>query len=411
MILSFCGPSGSGKSTLLKEVKKNAFFSDKKIYFRKEDDFIFIHLGKLLFGNKIFSDYKRVKFFEKKFSTRLSLFSILVTIFYPLLIYIEFLYEYLYYEIFFNRKILLRDRYIYDYLVTIKDILGIQNPLVESSFKAFPKPSLLFYVKIDRETALQRNKNNVSNKITAKQSFHTHILNSYDQIAKTKKILVLDNTKPLQESIKDMNRHINNWIKLSLIKTVAIIGLDGSGKSTLSVSLKEYLDQLNIDSAIVHFYHDNLLYKFLKILGFFSDSQNTTQKTIPSRSKPAIWGFLTWIDSYIQYAYARTRYNRRLIIFDRYFYDYLVSFKFLNIKGISILRKTIPSPTIAIWVACEPQTALRRKPENSLDFFVSGYESYKEIAKKYKMNIVDSTAGNWEEIFEQVLDILTKKYI
>lgn len=409
MIVALFGPSGSGKSTLLKKIKCFSEFADKNVAVKKEDDFISIRFLKSIFGHKPFSNYKKIKFFEKKPTGQYELFSFLVQFFYPFFVYIEFFFEYLYYEVFFRKKILLRDRYIYDYFVTFKDILKINSWIIRFFYISFPKPSLLFYLSIDKETALKRNKNNIPNKITTKESFHAGVLNTYEQMAQIKNILTIDNNKSLQKATLDLNFHISNRMAFTRIKSLAIIGLDGSGKSTLSNALCDYASQLNLKCKIVHFYHDNLLYKFLKNFGFFRDTDVMISTARVKKDKTILWAFLTWIDSYVQYLYARLLYGRGLIIFDRYFYDYLVSFKYLNIKRISILKQTIPPIAYSIWVSCDPRIALGRKPENTLDFFVSGYYSYKELAQEYDMKIIDSTKGNWKKLFEEVLSSISKK--
>ncbi len=398
MIIAFFGPSGSGKSTLLKEVKNFSEFSGKNVAIKKEDDFISIRLLRSLLGKKMFSDYKRIKFFEKNPTAQLTFFSFLVQLFYPLFVYIEFLCEYLYYEILFRREILMRDRYIYDYFVTFKDMLKIKNWLVELLYCGFPKPTLIFYLSIDENTSIKRNKNNVPNKITSKQSFHEQVLKTYSQIAKANDILTIDTSDSLETSVRKIKFHVEAWTKLSKIKSIAIIGLDGSGKSTLARGICDYANQLGVSCKVTHFYHDNLIFKFLKILGFFR-SPTIGIPTNIKREKTSLWAFLTWIDSYIQYLFVKLIFGENLIIFDRFFYDYLVSFKYLNIKGLDILKKTVPFTSYNILLSCDPMIAFKRKPENTLDFFVSGSNNYKKIANEYNMRIIDSSSGDWDQVF------------
>lgn len=410
MIVAFFGPSSSGKSTLLKEIKKKSFFSGKKTVLKREDDFITIFTLKRILGYKLFSDYKRVKFFEKKSTGSLKIFSLLVHFFYPILVYLEFFFEYLYYEILFKKKILMRERYIYDYLVTFKDILKISNRLLDFFYKMFPKPSLLFFVSINKETAMKRNKNNIPNKITAKESFQINVLKLYSEIAKAKNILTIDNNGPLKKSLEKIKFHICAQNKLLKIRSIAISGLDGSGKTALSRAICNYAAQLNVKCKVVHFYHDNMVYKFLKTLGFFKTSSDSIPKEFIKRKKTSLWAFLTWIDSYLQYLFAMIFFSKNLIIFDRYFYDYLITFKYHNVKGIQVFEKIIPPVGYKLLVACDPAVALKRKPENTVDFFVLGSKGYTQLAKTYNMKVIDSTSRTNEAIFKQfIYDIVNNE--
>lgn len=408
MIVAFCGPSGSGKSTLLKEVKKFTIFSDKKVIIKREDNFLTIHLLRQIFGNKLFSDYKRVKFFEKKASFHLKIFSLFVSFFYPLFVYVEFLLEYLYYEVLFKEKVLMRDRYIYDYLVTFKTILKIYGKPMSFFYETFPHPSLIFFVDINKKTAIKRNKNNVSGKITSKESFQIDVLESYAKIAGGGEVLLIDNNKSLEHAVQKIKSYTTIYYALSKTRSIAIVGLDGSGKSTFAKTISTYANQLNIRCATIHFYHDNLLFKFLKLLGFFREDTYVIPKTNSKRKKTSLWAFLTWIDSYTQYLFALLCYRNNLIIFDRYFYDYLVTFHYLKIKGISLFKKTIPSVDYAFLFACDPKIALKRKPENTLDFFVSGSNSYNKIANEYNMQVIDTSSNNWSRVFEKFINHIAR---
>lgn len=408
MIIAFCGPSSSGKSTLLKEVKKFTVFSDKEVLIRREDDFITIRVLKRIFGNKPFSDYKRVKFFEKKVPLHLKIFSLFVHFFYPLFVYIEFLWEYLYYEVLCKEKVLMRDRYIYDYLVTFKDILKIYSRPMDIFYQTFPKPSLLFFVSINKETAMKRNKNNVLGKITAKELFHIDVLQSYAKLAKAKNIVSIDNTGPLEESINKVKFHIEAQSALSKIRSIAISGLDGAGKTTLASSICNYASQLHVQCKVIHFYHDNILFKLLKALGFFRESNNSKPKEFIKRKKTLPWALLTWADSYMQYLFTMLFYRRNLIIFDRYFYDYLVTFNYLGIRGIPFFKKTIPFVDYSVLLTCKPKVAFTRKPENTLDFFVLGSKTYSKLAKEYRMKIIDTSSNTNHVVFEELMSSIVQ---
>lgn len=401
MIIALCGTSAAGKSFLIKNLRKSELFSGKSVFIKKEDQFFLSDFLKRLGFRGLVSEYKDTVFFKKKPSMRQRIFSWFVPFVYPTIIYLEFLSDFVYYEVLFKDKILIRDRYIYDYIVTLKDVLGTYNRATAYFFERFFRPSLLFFLSINLETAIRRNKNNVKGKITASQDFHKRVINSYDSLAKRYDALLIDTNKSPDNSLREIEKHIKIRENLSMYKSFAIIGPDGSGKTTLIKLFSSYLKKLNLEYNIIHFYHENIVYKILKKFGY-DDTESVPASVVYKRSRvhalkkrergtPFLLALFRFTDSLIQY-YSAVFLNRKsLIIFDRFFYDYLVSFEFLNVSKREIFKSWIPRVNKVFLLIADPAIAYKRKPENDLESFAETSGIYKKIARDYKIPFTDTT--------------------
>lgn len=417
MIITFSGTSGSGKSTLIKQIKKSRIFKGKKVILRKEDNFYIIKLLKYLLGNNIFSQYKEEKYFKKDMnSISYKFFSILTYIFYPAIVYIEFLAEYIKYEILFRDTVLIIDKFIYDHAVNFKNILGIDNKLVEWLYNRFPRPYLSFLIDINLANAyLKRNKNNIPGKVTAKRSLHRNILTHYDKIAKRHNLIIVDNNGDLKNTIERIYLHIYNKDKLINAEKIAISGLDGSGKTTTVNMLAKYADSLNVKYKIAHFVHSNLLYKVLLALRYYkiNEPKNILYKRSRAHSArerinktPFVMAFLRFFDSYIQYLFYVLINRNKLIIFDRFFYDYLVSFEYLDIKPRSFFNRLVPKIKNRFLFSASPIVLYRRKPERIKAFFVECHQIYLKVAREQNVKIISTDDKEPDQVLNELMKMI-----
>ena len=209
MIIALIGPSGSGKTTIINNLKNWNYFKNKKVIIRKEDDFKIIRLAKFILGDKIFTEYKEQKFFIKDSkSIKSTLFSWVVYWFYPLAIYCEFLWTYFLYSTIWNNRVLLCDRYIYDYLVTLEEMLDIHNPVARFLIYRFPKPYSIFYLSINKDTSLTRNKDNIEGKITSSIILHESVIKKYNDLVRRLKILTIKNDNNILHTLSEIKDYI-----------------------------------------------------------------------------------------------------------------------------------------------------------------------------------------------------------
>lgn len=415
MIISFSGSSGSGKSTIIAEIKQKAFFSGKNVIIREEDNFLVIKLFKYLLGSDLFSKYKEEKYFKKRYrNISYKLFSMLTYITYPIAVYIEFLAQYVKYEVVFKDTILIIDKFIYDHAVNFKNILGIDEKWVEWLYNYFPKPYLSFLININLTNAyLKRNKNNIPGKVTSERLLHKNILTHYSKIAEKQNLIVIDNNGDLKDAVKRVYDHIVNKNKLLNARRIAICGLDGSGKTTAANMLAKYATSLNIKCKIVHFVHNNLLYRLLLTLGYYNTDESKNILYKRSRAHSArerihktsfIMAFLRFFDSYIQYLFYVLINRNKLIIFDRFFYDYLVSFEYLNIRWRFLFKRFVPKVKNKFLFSVSPAISYRRKPERVKAFFIECHQIYLNMARERHIKIINTDNKSPDRILQEMIE-------
>ena len=413
MIIAFSGVSGAGKSSLMERVNSLDLFGKEDVCVKEEDRFFFVDLAKNLLGEGIFSNYKDHKFYES--SGRKSIWNIMFTVFssvlYPIAIYVDYLWDYVYYELLYSKKVLFRDRYIYDYSITLDEVLGIRSRVFRFLFENFPRPYLLFYIKVGEKTAISRNKNKDAGMTVSEDAFQKKLVRAYDRFFDDGRFVVISGEMKIQKAVKIAEKYLLNKAKLLNIHTLSISGLDGSGKSTLARGLDDYCRQIGRRVKIVHFYHDNLVYKVLKFLGIvkvvIDDEQMRKNRArasvIREKGKPFLWALATFIDSSLQSLVAKLAWPRSLIIYDRYLYDYYVSFEFLDIWWREFFWSFIFQVDKAFLMAIDADKAYDRKPENIREFFIEGERKYKIMAKKWDLEVIRVGEKEKEEILEEVL--------
>lgn len=400
MIIAFTGTSGSGKTTVIDRLKKWDFLKRKKLVAKNEDDFLTFKVIKFFLGDKLFTKYKEGKFFnQKEASVGSRLFSFLVYWFYPLVIYFEFLWLHLVYSMIFKNRVLLSDRYIYDYIVTFKEVLNIYNPVVKILLENFPKPHLCFYLKISKKVAFERNKNSIEGKITALPSHHEKVVGEYDRLALKHKLLTVSGESNVQHEAEEVKHYIYAKSKLSVVRSISISGIDGAGKTTACKSLNELANNVGIPSKVVHFYHVSIWHKLFKNPG----CSQTKAKIQANRS--FLWALLTFIDSYMQYFYFRTKNATSLVIFDRYFYDYSVSFEYRKVPHHEFFNKLIIRFGKSIVLLIDPVEARKRTPDDlPIEYFNNTHALYAEMAREQKLSVIQVNEKKPGEIVEGIIE-------
>lgn len=403
MIIALVGPSGSGKSTIINYLQKCELLKTRNVVIRKEDDFFIIKLLKLILGDKPFSDYKQEKFFDKKSqSLKSKIFSQGVYWFYPLAIYCEFIWIYILYSIIWKNRILLSDRYIYDYLITFEEMLGIRSYFVRLLITHFPKPYLSFYLKISKKTSLSRNKDNIEGKITSRSNLHDNVLRGYNGIVSKLRIMVISSEQALLDTQNEIGYYIHAKEKLSKIKSLSISGIDGSGKSTICKNLGSLCEQLGISFHTINLYHRPILYKLLSNLEVKYNKSTSGLKIQSKRS--FFWALSTFIDSYIQFLFVRIINLNSLVIFDRYFYDYLVSFEYRKVVHFEVFKNLIPKVNRSFVLTIKPEKAYSRATDGlAKKYFQDLHDLYTKITDEQDLILIHVDDKSPKEVLGEIL--------
>lgn len=156
---------------------------------------------------------------------------------------------------------------------------------------------------------------------------------------------------------------------------LVLIGPDGSGKSTISGKLRPLLQPLFTDTR---YYHGHfMILPRLRDLGRLAGFNLATEDEEAPSGQPAskradfgLWRSLLYLCYYgLDYilgypAIFRARGKGELVIFDRYFYDYLIQARLSAPPWLIILvMRLIPTPDVIIYLKNDPAVIFSRKPE------------------------------------------------
>lgn len=414
MIISFSGASGSGKSRVIDELKKHDFFQGKAVKVKKEDDFFLINYSKKVLGEFSFEEYKNARLYDKK--PKSTLFSIIVYFFYPLVVFFDYLIYYLYYEVLFKDKVLLCDRYVYDYLVTFKYNLAIDNFFNRVLLFNVPRPYSSFLLDISVDTAVSRNKNLDSGSITLSREFHSNVIEYYREIADRKNTFVVKNEdKTVPELIDEVVRAIKVREFFNSNKRIALCGIDGSGKTTLANKIQDYLSKLGVKSRVIHFYNEPVLFKLLKKfrlntnLRLFRDESLQPKEGAKQNRRPLWWALLYYLDSLTQYLFVELFYFNKVLVYDRFFMDYVVSFEYYKVPHRKFFSKFSPRLNNTLFLNGDPVDFFERKPEKTLDFYRELLKIYSKYSKEFNLIIVDVDKKSKDEVLDEFLRLIQEK--
>ena len=186
---------------------------------------------------------------------------------------------------------------------------------------------------------------------------------------------------------------------------ITFSGLDGSGKSTLAECLRESLEMRNQRVAVFHMYYDVGLLACARALvkriggregGPEAERAHAPRaggrRTVKARLKYA----LAWNKSlrlcvypfdlviFLCYRLYVERVRGRVLIMDRYFYDTLVDVAEGGRKsrGVRLLSRLTPQPTVPVLVDISPEEAFARKGEHSVDYLSRRRLSYQKLFPK-----------------------------
>ena len=201
---------------------------------------------------------------------------------------------------------------------------------------------------------------------------------------------------------------------------LVFIGPDGSGKTTLANALinseiKRFFQKKTYFHA--HFPYLPELKRFLFWRG--SNIKSSPLPVSPSPFNlfratiyPLYYGFNHFLGHLLVW---KTRYYGGLMIFDRYFYDYLLLKQFLNCPRFIIfsIAKLLPRPDAVIYLKSDPELIHKRKPELSVSEIERQQKICDNMIDKFARTYVIQTSVPPEEAVAHieaiVLDLLQEK--
>jgi thymidylate kinase len=199
-------------------------------------------------------------------------------------------------------------------------------------------------------------------------------------------------------------------------KFIVFVGPDGSGKtSTIEEIKKRAIPELYTDSFYFHG-QVSFLPELKKLKSFFKKDKNIFVKTKINKDEPIQsiknvklkYVYCTYYAINQLFLYPTLlilKWRNRIIIGDRYFYDYYYQngFNWKSVRYLNFLTRCIPKPDITVVLRNNPDTIYKRKPEIS----VSEIERQIKLISQYKERFYNvqeiTTNSSIEDISRQII--------
>lgn len=410
MIIAFIGNDGSGKSTLMNSFSKKIRDRNESVICLPEFNYPLINLLRRIGGEQTNKTQERIQTSDSSPSF------ILMTL--PYVMLVESTLQIMYYKLFHRKTVVLKDRCSYDYIATWREV-GTATRLVEFLYRHSVKPDFTLYISTSPSLAKSRRAAQTDQKDSGKTlDFYIEKKKIYDRLYDEHAITLVENNGNMTESLERVDFLVSLKISFKKIRTIAISGLDGAGKSTTMEHLSNFLDTIHTPHRVVHFYYNYTLLKIVRSL-FGHKAQNESVKNELSiknekqsleKGKGRWWHYLVITDALIQYWFYRLFNPHKVILFDRFFPDYFVSFDFLNIKyNRESLSRLLPKPDIYFLQIADYKILHSRKPEHTLDFFKICYEKYEHFSVEYELYTLDSSTDGPTVLVNKLLEIIRER--
>lgn len=199
---------------------------------------------------------------------------------------------------------------------------------------------------------------------------------------------------------------------------VAFLGTDGSGKSTLVQETARVLGPAFRAEADVWHLRPGLLPQLDRVVHLGRATQGPTDWAVPHRAPPSgrllsnlrvAWYALDYWIGYLVRILPRRR-RRRVVLFDRYFYDYLVDpLRFRVRPGTWLVRALaplVPRPDAVIVLSADVDTIRVRKRELERAECARQIQAYEALAAAGGRFHLVRTDGSPREAVGSILDAL-----
>jgi len=181
------------------------------------------------------------------------------------------------------------------------------------------------------------------------------------------------------------------------------MGIDGSGKTTVAMSLRESLNSAGISCTYLWCGwrgFESWLFKPFAAQTKYAMARRGNEEGIASvHDKIPFFDFLTWVDYFIRVcpALIASLLKNTIVIADRYVYDLileLLSDGSKSYRFVVWLLKLFPEPTIVFYIKVPPELAFARKDDiPSLEFLYERDEAKQRLLKELSVDQVVTLDG------------------
>lgn len=199
---------------------------------------------------------------------------------------------------------------------------------------------------------------------------------------------------------------------------IGFMGFDGTGKTTTCSLVKEKLSLSYSGICAVSGFDHLFLQKLKNVLGMCR-LQSTYDSGKSSTSKRThlfkVWPIVVFIECWLSFLYFKFFCKSPIVFFDRYFYDWLVSFEKLGYSSVLtrfLFLKCLPNPDLGLVFIADPKIAYERKKHDHLDplsEYSKQFSRYIRLAQARGFTLVDTSRLPAEHISRDVVAMILKK--
>ena len=202
---------------------------------------------------------------------------------------------------------------------------------------------------------------------------------------------------------------------------IAVLGTDGSGKSTIINAITPIINEAFHKSVIYNHLRPNVLPELGILLGKKKKTDKTIIVTNPHSQEPSgligsifRWGYylLDYTLGYMKSVFPQIRTKSKVFIFDRYYYDYYIDQRRSRISLPHwILRLgecLVPTPDIILCLGGDPKKIYSRKPETSLKEVIRQTYVLQEFCHNHRKAIWIDTTTTPQESMNTTMEAIVK---
>ncbi len=196
---------------------------------------------------------------------------------------------------------------------------------------------------------------------------------------------------------------------------IALMGFDGTGKTTILRLVEKELLRRGVSTRSVPGFEHLVLGRVKKFFGGEKLQNQYNSGRSQSRSRGwlfKLWPLAVFIECWLTFLYFKFLRKEEMIIFDRYFYDWLLSFEKLGYSSKLtrfLFLNCLPKPDLGLVFITDPEIAYQRKKHDHKDP-LSEYKKqltrYQELAKKKKFEVIDTSGTPIDKVVKQVLELI-----